>query len=78
MMNGTELFQQGLGIGTFSASVLLLMVWSLLWKGLALWHSAKRKQPWWFVVMLIVNTMGILEIVYLFAIAKIKRDQLFK
>lgn len=55
-----------------------VIVWSLFWKGLALWHSSQRKQPWWFVIMLIVNTMGILEIIYLFGVAKLKFSQLFR
>jgi len=55
----------------------LLALWSLVWKGLALWHSAERRQPWWFIVLLLVNTIGILDIVYLFAVAKIKPAELF-
>lgn len=55
----------------------ILMVWSLFWKGLALWHSARLKEPWWFVAMLVLNTAGILEIVYLFGFAKIKFEELF-
>ena len=48
--------------------VLAVVLWSLVWKGLALWHAGRRAQPWWFVIMLFINTLGILEIVYLFAI----------
>lgn len=48
-------------------------VWSLFWKGLALWHAARNKQEWWYVIMLVVNTTGILEIIYLFFVRKIKR-----
>jgi hypothetical protein len=55
----------------------VLAVWSLFWKGLALWHSGRRGQPWWFVIMLVVNTVGILEIIYLFAVAKIHFHALF-
>jgi len=54
----------------------LMILWSLAWKGLALWHAAQRKQGWWFFVLLIVNTMGILEIIYLFGVLKLKADQL--
>jgi hypothetical protein len=69
----------GTGIlGGMSLFFVALLVWSLFWKGLALWHSAKRHQPWWFVIMLVVNTAGILEIIYLFAVAKVKPDHLFK
>lgn len=55
----------------------VLLLWSLFWKGLALWHSGRRGQPWWFVILLVLNTVGILEIIYLFAIAKLKFSQLF-
>lgn len=55
----------------------ILLIWSFFWKGLALWHSARRAQGWWFVILLFVNTLGILEIIYLFAIAKVKTDKLF-
>ncbi len=48
----------------------LSFVWSTAWKGLGLWNSAKNKQQYWFVAMLIINTLGILEIVYLFRFAK--------
>lgn len=59
-------------------SLVLLFLWSVFWKGLALWHSAQRRQPWWFVIMLFVNTAGILEIVYLFGVAKLKFSGLFR
>ena len=48
---------------------ILLMAWSLVWKGIALWKSAKRSSALWFIVLLIVNTMGILEILYIFIFA---------
>jgi methionyl-tRNA synthetase len=43
----------------------ILIAWSLIWKGIALWHSARNNQTVWYVAMLILNTVGILEIVYL-------------
>ncbi len=43
----------------------LVIAWSLVWKGIALWKSARYKQLVWFIVLLLVNTIGILEIVYL-------------
>ena len=54
-----------------------LVVWSLIWKGLALWHASRRGEAVWFIVLLVVNTLGILEIIYLFFFAKLKMDQLF-
>jgi methionyl-tRNA synthetase len=34
-------------------------------KGFSLWYAARGGQRWWFVALLIINTLGILEIVYL-------------
>lgn len=47
-----------------------LSLWTIPWKGWALWKAAKRNEPWWFVIILILNTAGILEIVYIFFITK--------
>ena len=63
---------------SFAPYLIAMMLWSLFWKGLALWHSSRRKEPIWFVVLLIVNTAGILEIIYLFAVAKVKPENLFE
>jgi len=50
-------------------------IWSLAWKGLALWHAAHRKEKWWFIALLLLETVGILEIIYLFGIVKIQQDK---
>lgn len=44
----------------------LLIIWSLIWKGIALWKSARNNSQTWFIILLIVNTLGILEILYIF------------
>lgn len=51
---------------------MIVIVWSLAWKGLALWKSARRKSPIWFVILLVVNTIGILEILYIFLFSELK------
>ncbi|MDP2630120.1 MAG: DUF5652 family protein [Candidatus Uhrbacteria bacterium] len=48
----------------------LLVLWSIPWKGVALWKAARSGSKPWFVVLLVVNTLGILEIIYIFAISK--------
>ena len=58
--------------------LLLIVIWTLFWKGHALWHASRRGQTWWFVIMLVVNSAGILEIIYLFAVLKLKFSQLFQ
>jgi hypothetical protein len=50
----------------------LLLIWVLVWKGLALWKSARNDQRYWFVALLLINTAGILELLYLFVFAKNK------
>ena len=73
----------GFGMGmpvwgpAFSLGLLIIAVWSLIWKGLALWRAAKRGDMWWFIAFLFLNTLGILEIIYLFLIIKLKSSELF-
>ncbi len=43
----------------------LVLLWSLIWKGIALWKCGRNNQLGWFVVILIVNSLGILPIIYL-------------
>ena len=43
----------------------LVLIWSVVWKGLALWKSARNKHLVWFVFILIINSFGILSIIYL-------------
>ena len=51
----------------FGAVLLLLVIsiWTLIWKGIALWFAGKNRQKAWFIVILIFNTMGLLPIIYL-------------
>lgn len=51
-----------------------LVAWTILWKGLALWHAARRGQTGWFIAMLVINTAGILEICYLLFVANALGD----
>lgn len=43
----------------------ILIAWAVTWKGIALWYSARSRQLVWYIVLLVVNTVGILEIIYL-------------
>lgn len=51
--------------------IVVIALWTLPWKGVALWKAARQKQPVWFIVMLIVNTLAILEILYIFIFSKL-------
>ncbi len=46
--------------------IVILILWSLAWAGIALWKSARRGDKAWFIIFLIVHTLGILEIIYIF------------
>jgi hypothetical protein len=48
--------------------IALIALWTLPWKGVALWKSAQKSDLAWFVILLVINTLGILEIIYIFAI----------
>lgn len=52
--------------------VLLITLWTLPWKGWALWLAARRGEKWWFIAILVLNTLAILEIIYIFGIARRK------
>jgi len=54
--------------------LLLITAWTLPWKGVALWKAAKRNHRAWFIVLLILNTLAILEILYIFIFSKRKKQ----
>lgn len=45
--------------------VYLLVLFELVLKGVSLYKSAQREQKYWFVALLVINTLGILPIIYL-------------
>lgn len=50
--------------------LLLVMAWVLPWKGVALWNAAKLSHKGWFITLLVLNTLAILDIIYIFFVAK--------
>lgn len=52
--------------------VMALLVWSMFWKCIALWRASKGDQRYWFIGILLINTFGILELIFLFRFAKNK------
>jgi len=49
----------------FIPLVLVVVFWTVALKGYSLWYAARAGQKKWFIVLLVVNTLGILEIIYL-------------
>lgn len=59
-------------------ALIIFLAWIFFWKAVALWQSARHGSSLWFGVFLVVNTLGILEIIYLFKVLKLKRSELFQ
>ncbi len=50
----------------------LLILWTIPWKGWALWRAARKNSLWWFVALIVINTAGILDILYIFVFSEMK------
>lgn len=59
----------------FFIIVIILTAWSLYWKGMALWKASKLDKQNWFIALLIINTLGIFEILYLYVFSKKHEEQ---
>jgi len=55
--------------------LIILTIWDIIWRGLALWRSARREEKWWFVALLIINSIGILPIIYLAFFSKDRKKK---
>lgn len=54
-------------------AIMLTAIWTLPWKGVALWKAAaQKKDVYWFIALLVINTFGILEILYIFVFSKME------
>jgi hypothetical protein len=42
-----------------------IVVWDLIWRGIALWQSSRRREIGWFVALLVFNTASVLPLLYL-------------
>lgn len=60
--------QLGISLWVF----ILILIWSAIWKLIALWKSARNNQLGWFITIAIINTIGILEILYIYVFSKKK------
>ena len=47
-----------------------LIIWAVVWKGLALWRAARLKQVGWYIALIIINSFGLFEIIYLIVTRK--------
>ena len=47
--------------------IIALLLWELYWKYNALWLAARKSEKGWFFAMLIINSIGLLPIYYLYS-----------
>ena len=62
--------EQLLNLDIHPAVLLAVSLWTLLWKGLALWKAAQKGRRNWFIALLVINSLGIFEIAYIYFIDK--------
>ncbi len=62
------------GTHTWDIVAAVVLLWSLPWKGVALWKASRRGDKKWFIAMLILNTAAVLEIIYIFFVDKKKGE----
>ena len=58
--------------GMFPLVLLIIIIWTLFWKVYAIWIAVKNNDKKWFIALIVFNTVGILEIIYIFYVAKKK------
>lgn len=60
---------------TQNSVLIAIIIWMLPWKMIALWKAARRDEVWWFIALMLINTLGILEIFYIFVFSKRKTKE---
>lgn len=60
------------GSGTGGSLFIVLLTWALYWKGMALWKAARAGSRNWFIALLLIQTVGILDILYIYVFSKPK------
>jgi len=53
----------------------LAVLWTLPWKGVALWRASRNSHKKWFIALFVINTLAILEILYIFFFSKKKETE---
>jgi hypothetical protein len=56
--------------------ILTLAFWTIVWKGIALWISARENNKLWFIFLLMMNTFGILEIMFIYIISTTGKNRI--
>jgi hypothetical protein len=54
----------------FVVLVVAIAIWDAVWKLIGMWKAAKRDSLLWFILIAVLNTAGILPIIYIYLVAK--------
>ncbi len=69
-----SLSNANMSLGAGDSWLFLIMLWVLPWKGIALWKAAKNSHKKWFIALFVVNTLAVLDIIYIFYFSKSKKQ----
>ena len=53
----------------------LVLAWTMPWKAVALWRASRNNHKKWFVLLLVLNTLAVAEIIYIFFFSKPKKSE---
>jgi len=62
-------------LGVPVAVFAIALIWTAVWKLLAMWKAAQKKSPVWFILLAIINTVGILPILYIFIFSEMGKNK---
>lgn len=65
MWNDNVALGPGWSLANLLMPLIAVVTLDLVLRGVSLWKSARGEQKGWFIALLILNTLGILPIVYL-------------
>lgn len=65
-------------IGIIPWLLVLILIWTLIWKLIGMWRSAKNNHLIWFIVIAFFNTIGILPILYIYIFSELKQKDFKK
>ncbi len=73
-----EAFSNFSGIAPTTVLIIftVVFIWDLVWKGLGMWMASKKNSPTWFIVMLVINSIGILPILYIYVFSEMGKKNL--
>ena len=54
----------------YNILAIILVLWTIPWKVYAVWLAVKSDRKAWFVVLVLINSLSILEMIYVFNVEK--------